>query len=96
MVFKTDKKLFLAACMIAGCSIYPAGWSELTVRKVCGSEADKYALGSCGIRWAYLLAAIGCLDAVILSTLAFILATRHVRLQAEPHYSTSPSLFKGK
>lgn len=82
--------------MIAGCSIYPIGWSEANVRKVCGADADKYILGTCSVRWAYLLAAIGCLDAIILSTLAFILATRHVRLQPEPHYSTSPSLFKGK
>ncbi|KAJ8943994.1 hypothetical protein NQ314_009577 [Rhamnusium bicolor] len=79
--------------MIAGCSSFPAGWSDDSVRRVCGPLSDKYALGSCGIRWAYLLAAIGCLDAVILSTLAFILATRHVRLQPDPHYAAA-SLFK--
>lgn len=81
--------------MIAGCSIFPTGWSDENVRKLCGPNADKFVLGNCSIRWAFLLAAIGCLDAVILSTLAFILATRHVRLQPEPNYSTSPSLFKG-
>lgn len=76
-----------AVCMIAGCASYPAGWSEATVRRACGPGADKYALGRCGLRWAYLLAGIGCLDAIILATLAFILATRHVRLQASgPRY----------
>lgn len=37
---------------------------------------------------------IGCIDACILATLAFILATRHVRLQPEPMYQNS--MFKGK
>lgn len=36
----------------------------------------------------------GCVDACILATLAFILATRHVRLQPEPMYQNS--MFKGK
>lgn len=36
----------------------------------------------------------GCIDACILATLAFILATRHVRLQPEPMYQNS--MFKGK
>lgn len=35
----------------------------------------------------------GCIDACILATLAFILATRHVRLQPEPMYQNS--MFKG-
>ncbi|KAJ8976626.1 hypothetical protein NQ317_009718 [Molorchus minor] len=88
------KKEHPAASMIAGCACFPAGWADDNVRRVCGATSDKYALGTCGIRWAYLLAAIGCLDAVILSTLAFILATRHVRLQPDPHYAAA-SLFKG-
>lgn len=80
--------------MIAGCACYPAGWNDTDVQQVCGLS-DQYILGQCGIRWAYLLAAISCLDAVILSTLAFILATRHIRLQPDPHYA-SASLYKGK
>lgn len=79
--------------MIGGCACFPAGWSEEEVQRVCG-PSDRYILGKCGIRWAYLLAAIGCLDAVILSILAFILATRHIRLQPDPHYAPA-SLFKG-
>lgn len=38
----------------------------------------------------YILA---CIDGCILATLAFILATRHIRLQAEPSYQSS--LYKG-
>lgn len=68
-------------------------WAEENARKVCGSS-DKYQLGSCEIRWAYVLANIGCLDGVILATLAFILAVRHVKLQPDPHYAPT-SFFKG-
>ncbi|CAG9766403.1 unnamed protein product [Ceutorhynchus assimilis] len=82
------------AALIAGCALYPYGWSHDSVQKICGSS-DKYIFGDCGVRWAYLLAAIGCLDAIILATLAFILATRHVTLQAEPNYSPA-SLYKGE
>ncbi|XP_050505072.1 LHFPL tetraspan subfamily member 3 protein [Diabrotica virgifera virgifera] len=89
-------QLISAACMIAGCAVYPAGWNSENIRKVCGTSTDKYMLGDCHIRWTYILAAIGCLDAVILSTLAFLLALRHIKLQADPNYSTSPSLFKGE
>ncbi|XP_023017909.2 tetraspan membrane protein in hair cell stereocilia [Leptinotarsa decemlineata] len=89
-------QLTSAICMIAGCATFPAGWTSDHVNQICGSDVGNFVLGDCGIRWAYFLAAIGCLDAVILSILAFILATRHISLQPDPHYSTSPSLFKGE
>ncbi|VVD04281.1 unnamed protein product [Leptidea sinapis] len=38
---------------------------------------------------------IGCLDGIVLATLAFILATRHVRLQPDTNYP-SASLYKGE
>lgn len=80
--------------MISGCACYPIGWYHVDVKEVC-QTSDQYYIGDCKIRWAYLLAAIGCLDAIILSILAFILATRHIRLQPEPHYAPA-SLYKGK
>jgi hypothetical protein len=79
-----------------GVVTYPAGWDAGDVKRTCGTSAGRYELGDCGLRWAYLLAVIGCLDAIILAALAFILATRHVRLQAEPGYTTSGSLYKGE
>ncbi|XP_022913902.1 LHFPL tetraspan subfamily member 3 protein [Onthophagus taurus] len=87
-------QLISAICMIAGCGCFPAGWNGSKIQKICASS-QPYFLGRCNIRWAYLLAAIGCLDAVILSILAFILATRHIRLQPDPHYAPA-SLFKGE
>lgn len=41
-----------------------------------------------------ILLFIGCIDGCILATLAFILATRHVRLQPEPMYQSS--IYKGE
>ena len=83
-------------CLVVGVVAYPAGWDASDVRRTCGTSAGRYELGECGLRWAYLLAVIGCLDAIILAALAFILATRHVRLQAEPGYTANGSLYKGK
>jgi hypothetical protein len=87
---------FAAVCLVVGVVTYPAGWDASDVRRTCGTSAGRYELGECGLRWAYLLAVIGCLDAVILAALAFILATRHVRLQAEPGYTANGSLYKGE
>ncbi|ENN71981.1 LHFPL tetraspan subfamily member 3 protein [Dendroctonus ponderosae] len=88
-------QLISGAALVAGCALYPYGWSQDIVQTVCGSSAGEFQFGKCGIRWAYILAAIGCLDAIVLATLAFILATRHVTLQAEPSYAPA-SLYKGE
>lgn len=80
--------------MVIGCVAFPFGWNSDDFRKVCGPESNRFEPGLCGIRWAYPLAIIGCIDGVILATLAFILATRHVRLQPEPVYQGS--MYKGK
>ncbi|XP_061705585.1 LHFPL tetraspan subfamily member 3 protein isoform X1 [Cydia pomonella] len=88
-------QLLSAACMIAGVCVYPAAWGEPAVQETCGPTADQYNIGRCHIRWAYLLAVIGCLDGIVLAALAFILATRHVRLQPDSHYPP-PSLYKGE
>ena len=52
---------------------------------MCGEETGKYTLGNCSVRWAYILAIIGILDALILSFLAFVLGNRQNEelLQAE-------------
>lgn len=83
-----------AICMVIGCVAFPFGWNSDDFRKICGPESNRFEMGLCGIRWAYPLAIIGCIDGIILATLAFILATRHVRLQPEPVYQGS--MYKGK
>lgn len=82
--------------MMAASAVFPMSWTEPEVLRTCGQTAGQYVLGDCSLRWAYLLAIIGCLDAIILATLAFILATRHVKLQPEPTYGTNGSLYKGQ
>lgn len=86
--------ILTALCMVVACAAFPFGWNSDDFRKICGPEANRFELGLCGIRWAYPLAIIGCVDGVVLATLAFILATRHVRLQPDPIYQNS--LYKGK
>ncbi|XP_048356220.1 LHFPL tetraspan subfamily member 3 protein isoform X1 [Sphaerodactylus townsendi] len=76
-------QLSSAACLILGCMIYPDGWDAEAVKKMCGEKTDKYTLGACSIRWAYILAIIGILDALILSFLAFVLGNRQDSLLAE-------------
>lgn len=66
----------LAVCLVFGCIIFPDGWDAEVVRDLCGEETGKYTLGRCSVRWAYILAIIGILDALILSFLAFVLGNR--------------------
>ncbi|XP_018322901.1 LHFPL tetraspan subfamily member 3 protein, partial [Agrilus planipennis] len=53
-------QVFSALALIGGCAGFPAGWAEEDVRKIC-LTSYMYNLGTCSFRWAYLLAAIGCL-----------------------------------
>ncbi|XP_062990257.1 LHFPL tetraspan subfamily member 3 protein [Elgaria multicarinata webbii] len=76
-------QLSSAACLVLGCMIYPDGWDATEVKRMCGEKTDKYTLGACSIRWAYILAIIGILDAMILSFLAFVLGNRQDSLLAE-------------
>lgn len=66
----------VAVCLVFGCIIFPDGWDAEVIRDMCGEETGKYRLGNCSVRWAYILAIIGILDALILSFLAFVLGNR--------------------
>ncbi|XP_026864633.1 LHFPL tetraspan subfamily member 3 protein-like [Electrophorus electricus] len=70
-------------CLVLGCMIYPDGWDSEEVRRLCGEQTSKYTLGACSVRWAYILAIMGILDAFILSFLAFVLGNRQDGLMAE-------------
>lgn len=76
--------------------VFPVSWSADEVREVCGPTARLFNVGECEIRWAYILAIIGVFDAVVLAALAFVLATRHVKLQPEPEPLYGGSMYKGK
>ncbi len=63
--------------------IYPDGWDADEVKRLCGEGTDKYTIGACSVRWAYILAIMGILDALILSFLAFVLGNRQDGLMSE-------------
>ncbi|KAI4825484.1 hypothetical protein KUCAC02_021164 [Chaenocephalus aceratus] len=79
-------------CLVLGCIIYPDGWDSDEVRKMCGEQTDKYSLGACSVRWAYILAIMGILDALILSFLAFVLGNRQDGLMSEELLAESKGL----
>ncbi|XP_072423517.1 LHFPL tetraspan subfamily member 4 protein-like isoform X4 [Chiloscyllium punctatum] len=72
-----------ASCQTLGCVTFPDSWEAPEVRALCGSRAGSYALGSCSVHWAFGLAVLGALDALVLSVLAFILANRQESLVPE-------------
>uniref|UniRef100_A0A8C4KHP0 LHFPL tetraspan subfamily member 5 n=1 Tax=Dromaius novaehollandiae TaxID=8790 RepID=A0A8C4KHP0_DRONO len=81
-VYKVCAWMQLAAAtgLMIGCLIYPDGWDSAEVKRMCGDKTDKYTLGACTVRWAYILCIIGILDALILSFLAFVLGNRQDNL----------------
>ncbi|KAF5879825.1 lipoma HMGIC fusion partner-like 3 protein, partial [Clarias magur] len=50
---------------------------------MCGEQTDKYTIGECSVRWAYILAIMGIMDALILSFLAFVLGNRQDGLMGD-------------
>ncbi|XP_078806106.1 LHFPL tetraspan subfamily member 5b [Oryzias latipes] len=66
--------------MVIGCMIYPDGWDAPEVKRMCGQRTDKYSLGNCTVRWAYILAIISILDSVLLALLSFTLGNRQDQL----------------
>lgn len=66
--------------MVMGCMIYPDGWDSPEVKRMCGQRTDKYSLGNCTVRWAYILAIISILDSLLLALLSFTLGNRQDKL----------------
>jgi hypothetical protein len=56
--------------------VYPAGFDNDTIRKVCGPKANSFYIDTCQIRWAYILAIIACCNVGILAILGFILGLK--------------------
>merc|ERR1719242_982739 len=65
-------------CLVVGILCFPAGWENLHVQGICGKEANDYALGLCGIGWAFVMAFICIIDSFILCILAIVLSNRNV------------------
>ncbi|MCJ8742926.1 hypothetical protein PDJAM_G00088000 [Pangasius djambal] len=73
----------ICTCLVLGCLIYPDGWDAEQVKRMCGEQTDKYTIGECSVRWAYILAIMGIMDALILSFLAFVLGNRQDGLMGD-------------
>lgn len=67
-------------CVFLGCLIYPVGWNDDNVKRICGSDANVFSLDQCSVRWAYILAIVGAFDVFILAILAFVLSARQAKL----------------
>jgi len=94
-------QLLSGLCLAIGILSFPAGWDNDEVRAICGEEADDYKLGSCGVRWGYVLACVGFFDAIILGCLAHTLAGKKMKLLEElsdpAYYHSRPgSMYKGE
>uniref|UniRef100_UPI00398EA38E LHFPL tetraspan subfamily member 3 protein n=1 Tax=Pristiophorus japonicus TaxID=55135 RepID=UPI00398EA38E len=76
-------QLSAASCQALGCLTFPAGWETAEVRRLCGPQAGSYALGACSIHWAFVLAILGAMDALVLCGLAFVLGNRQDTLLPE-------------
>jgi len=83
-------------CLGIGILSFPAGWDNEEVRGVCGAEADDYKLGTCGIRWGFVLAVIAFFDSFILGCLAFTLATKKLKFLEEPAYMNPSTMYQGE
>lgn len=84
----------LGVCLVLGCMIFPDGWDAEVIRDMCGEQAGKYSLGDCSVRWAYMLAIIGILDALILSFLAFVLGNRQTDFYLDDLQTDSKGKYK--
>ncbi|XP_048740882.2 LHFPL tetraspan subfamily member 3 protein-like isoform X1 [Ostrea edulis] len=80
-------------CMALGCIIYPNGWDDEKVQRTCGKDAGKYRVGQCQVRWAFILSIVLVFDALILATLAFILAAKQANLLQKSEYRKRKSTY---
>ncbi|XP_043203913.1 LHFPL tetraspan subfamily member 3 protein-like [Amphibalanus amphitrite] len=84
-------QLLSGICLLVALLVFPVGWDAGRLREVCGPEADKYHLGRCGIRWAYMLAIVGAIDALVLAALGFVLSSREEQLWRQPEPAGVPA-----
>lgn len=66
-------------CLFIGICVFPIGWDAEEVREICGEEADQLHLGTCSVRWPYILAGMATLQLFLLTILAFLLAARQAK-----------------
>lgn len=71
--------LQIVLSLFIGICVFPIGWDAPQVRNICGQEADQLNLGTCAVRWPYILAAMAAFQLFLLTILAFLLAARQAK-----------------
>jgi len=91
-------QLLSGVCLAIGILSFPAGWDNDDVRAICGPQADDYKLGSCGVRWAMVLAVVAFFDSIVLGCLAYTLAGKKLKFVDDSQYISSGhgSMYKGE
>ena len=56
----------IGLCLLLGLLVYPLGLQSEEITTVCGPKSGPYSLGTCELRWVFLLAVIAFCDAIIL------------------------------
>ena len=79
MLHSLKALLFKAMCLLLGVCIYPIGWDINIIRSVCGNQSDQFRIGTCSIRWPYILACMGVVEIFFLTILGFLLASRQAK-----------------
>lgn len=74
---------FLVICLFIGISVFPIGWDVSSIRAVCGKSSGQLKLGTCSIRWAYIVACILSFCQFFLTVFAFLLAGRQAKYLLE-------------
>ncbi|CAL8318989.1 unnamed protein product [Merluccius merluccius] len=69
-------QLTAGACLSLACLLFLDSWDCAEMRSLCGDRVGSFRPGSCSVSWVFTLALLGVVDAVILATLAFVLANR--------------------
>jgi len=77
--------------LLVGLLCFPAGWDNASVVGVCGPLADQFQLGTCGVRWTYLLAVVGCCDAFLLGMMALTLGCKVIQAESSTSLTPVPS-----
>jgi hypothetical protein len=74
-------QVICAICLFIALIIYPSGFDNEKIRSVCGSNVNDYYIGTCQVRWAYILAIIAFFNILILAIFAFLLALRQPNIE---------------
>jgi len=84
-------QIFSGVFLLVAILSYPAGWDNASVVGVCGPLADDFQLGTCGVRWTYLLAVVACCDAFLLGMLALTLGCKVIHAEVSQPISHVPT-----